>query len=210
VIQRAVTLGQDIYRNRYITLAHETGHLFDLPDLYFHNAEDSKAGPWDIMSDTFRAASFLGWHRHKNGWLDDSRKLYISQSTPGWSVTLSPLSGSCGTSMVVLPIDNPAKPSRVFVIELAPPILGRINHPPRPANGVLVYTVDATTPDMQSPLRVIPKTAESQNDVYGHLCDAAYDVGDHMSVPLSTVFLSVTVNQKIGDCYNITITYKRL
>jgi hypothetical protein len=209
-IRLAVTLGQDAYDHRYITLVHETGHLFDLPDLYFNNAEDSKAGPWDIMSDTFRAASFLGWHRHKNGWLDASRILYISQTTPGWDVTLSPLSGSCGTSMVVLPIDNPAKPSKVFVVELAPPILGRVHQgDPRPAKGVLVYTVDATIRDMNSPLVVIPKTAESHNDVYGHLCDAAYDVGDHISVPIGTVSLAVKVNQKIGDCYNVTISYSR-
>ena len=112
--------------------------------------------------------------------------------------------------MVVLPVDNPAKPSKVFVVELAPPILGTVNKGnPRPAKGVLVYTVDATTPDLQSPLVVIPRTANSGNDAYGPLCDAAYDVGDHMSVAIGTVSLALRVNQKIGDCYNITITYRR-
>src|SRR5207302_1277493 len=51
-IRLAVTLGQDIYNYRYITLVHETGHLFDLPDLYVDGdagAVHSKAGPWDIM-----------------------------------------------------------------------------------------------------------------------------------------------------------------
>src|SRR5204863_1093838 len=122
----AVQIGQDIYDFKYIPLVHETGHLFALADVYEQDkfAEDSKAGSWDIMSDTFRAGSFLGWHRHKNGWLDASRKLYISQTTSRWDLTLSPLSGTCGTSMVVLPIVNPAKPSYVFVIDLAPLILG--------------------------------------------------------------------------------------
>ena len=211
-IRLAVTLGQDIYKFRYITLVHETGHLFDLPDLYVDNdpgAVHSKVGPWDIMSDTFRAGSFLGWHRHKNGWLDAARKLYISQTTPRWDLTLSPLSGTCGTSMVVLPIDNPAKPSKVFVIELAPPILGQQTNTPRPAKGVLVYTVDATIHDLQSPVVINAKTADSADDTYGLLRDAAYDVGDHMSWPIGGTSLAVTVNQKIGDCYNISISYSR-
>jgi hypothetical protein len=208
-IRLAVTLGEDIYQFRYITLVHETGHLFDLPDLYMKDTDPqySKVGPWDIMCDTFRAGSFLGWHRHKNGWVDPSRQLYISQTTPGWYVTVSPLSGSCGTSMVVLPVDDPVKPAKVFVVELAPPILGR-NDTPRPAKGILVYTVDATIPDQQSPLAIIPKSTGT-NDEYGFLCDAAYDVGDHMSVTIGGASLAVEVIQKIGDCYNIKIVYSR-
>jgi len=212
VIRLGVTLGQDIYRFRYITLVHETGHLFDLPDLYLDDdpgAVHSKAGPWDIMSDTFRSGSFLGWHRHKNGWLDAERKRYVSQTTPRLDLTLSPLSGSCGTSMVVLPVGNAAKPSKVFVIELGPPILGKETNNARAARGILVYTVDATVRDMQSPVVIMPRIANSGNDTYGLLCDAAYDVGDHMSATVDGTSLAVAVNQKIGDCYNISITYTR-
>ena len=210
-IRLAVTLGQDSHDGRYITLVHETGHLFDLPDLYSDRAENSKAGSWDIMSDTFRAGSFLGWHRHKNGWLDSARTLYINHPTTGWYVNVSPLSGACGVSMVVLPIDDPARPSKVFVIELAPPILGRHNNP-RPAKGVLVYTVDATIPTLQSPLVVIPKTATASvpgSSEYGALPDAAYDVGDRMSVAIGRASLAVEVVQQIGSCYNVKITYTR-
>src|SRR5215471_3053502 len=116
--------------------------------------------------------------------------------------------------MIVLPIDHPVKPSKIFVIELAPPILGYPNSNPRPANGVLVYTVDATVPDLQSPLGIIPgktypKTAHARDDPYGPLRDAAYDVGDQMSVTVAGASLAVKVNQKIGECYNITISYLR-
>ena len=111
--------------------------------------------------------------------------------------------------MIVLPIDNPAKPSKVFVIELAPSILGKSTNTPRLAKGVLIYTVDAKTPDQQSPLVVIPKVANSGSDTYGLLSDAAYDVGERMSKVIDGVSLDVTVNQQIGDCYNITIVYTR-
>ena len=210
-IRLAVTLGQDAYRFRYITLVHETGHLFDLPDLYYDRAENSRAGCWDIMSDTFRAGSFLGWHRHKNGWLDSRRTLYISQSTPHWDVTISPLSGGCGVSMVVLPVDTPANPSKVLVIEVAPPILGR-GTTPRPAKGVLLYTVDATVPTKQSPLAIIPHHESppvSGDSEYGYLADAAYDVGDERSLSIGTVSLGIKVLQKIGSSYNVRIAYQR-
>ena len=88
-IRLSVTFGADSYDNRYINLVHEVGHLFGLPDLYTsgHDAEDSKAGCWDIMSDIFRSVSFLGWHRHKNGWLGASRTTYIAQNTRNRSDT---------------------------------------------------------------------------------------------------------------------------
>src|SRR6266567_7638406 len=162
----------------------------------------SKAGCWDIMSDTFRAGSFLGWHRHKNGWLEPSRTLYINQCTSAWYVTLSPLSGGCGISMIVLPVDDPIRPSKVFVIELAPPVLGLHNNP-QPAKGILVYTVDATVRDQQSPLVIMPKTTTNNNE-YGPLCEAAHDVGDDVSVVMGGVSLGVKVIQKIGDCYHIS------
>ena len=117
--------------------------------------------------------------------------------------------------MVVLPIDNPAKPSKIFVIELAPAILGYQSEVTQPAKGVLVYTVDASIEDLHSPLTIIPrkpaypKTAHPKDDPFGPLRDAAYDVGQEMSKTVGGASLSVKVNQKIGDCYNVTINYSR-
>lgn len=91
---------------------------------------------------TFHSVSFLGWHRHKNGWLPAARATYVKQATPGWYATLSPLSGSCGLSLIALPVDDVNHPSKVFVIELAQPVLGTNNQ--YWGDGVLVYTVDAT------------------------------------------------------------------
>ena len=75
-IRLAVTFGTDSYSNRYINLVHEVGHLFGLPDLYPYSegADSAKAGCWSIMSDIFHSVCFLGWHRHKNEWLDQPRK----------------------------------------------------------------------------------------------------------------------------------------
>lgn len=60
-------------------LAHETGHVFDLPDLY-HRPVDGKAdwdthvGDWDLMGSQFGLAPDpFGWHKWKLGWLGDDQ-----------------------------------------------------------------------------------------------------------------------------------------
>jgi hypothetical protein len=208
-IRLAVTLGQDIYKDRYITLVHETGHLFGLPDLYPSGlrAEESEAGCWDIMSDSHRSVSFFGWHRHKFGWLDPSRELYIAQSTSGWNLTLSPVSGGCGVSMVVLPIDDATNPSKVFVVELAQPILGRkTDH--SWGEGILLYTVDAKLTSGMSPVVILRNDAHV-NTEYGRLYDVPFGVGESRSYTVDGATLGVTVIKKFGSCYDIRISYKK-
>jgi M6 family metalloprotease-like protein len=207
-IRHAVTFGTDSYTNRFINLVHEVGHLFGLPDLYpgGGGAYNSQAGCWPIMSDIFHSVSFLGWHRHKNGWLPASRATYINAGRPAWYGTLSPLPGSCGLSMVVLPVDDVHYPSKVFVIELAQPVLGTNGQ--YCGEGVLVYTVDATIDTLESPVVIIPRQVSDSPD-YGYLYEAPYGVGDVARArgPAS-VTLAVTVLQKFGSCYNIKIEYR--
>ena len=208
-IRLAVTLGHDSYSNRYINLVHEIGHLFGLPDLYVagQSVEQSEVGCWDIMCDIFHSVSFLGWHRHKNGWLPAARATYLNESTLERHATLSPLSGPCGLSLIVLPVDDVNRPSKVFVIELAQPVLGSNNQ--YWGDGVLVYTVDASIDTGNSPVVIIPSQV-SDSDDYGHLYQAPYGVGDVAHPPGSgSVSLEVEVLQKVGSSYNIKIKYQR-
>jgi hypothetical protein len=151
------------------------------------------------MSDIFHSVSFLGWHRHKNGWLEPARATYL-QTTSTWYGTFSPLSGGCGLSMVVLSVDRARHPSKVFVIEVAQPVLGTDEQ--YRGEGILVYTVDATVATLSSPVVVIPKTL-SASPVYGALFEAPYGVGDHISVHDRNASLDVTVLRKFGSSYNI-------
>jgi M6 family metalloprotease-like protein len=207
-IRLGVTFGTDSYTNRFINLVHEVGHCFGLPDLYPYGggAGNSEVGCWEIMSDIFHCVSFLGWHRHKNRWLSSSRKTYLSQSTQGWYATLSPLSGTCGLSMVVLPLDNPLDPSKVLVVEVAQPVLGSNNE--YWGDGVLVYTVDATIASGSSPVVIIPKKV-STSPFYGYLYEAPYLVGDAMVYQKGTTRIVLRVLQKFGSSYNIQIEYHR-
>ncbi|MGI9240763.1 MAG: hypothetical protein ACR2RV_08175 [Verrucomicrobiales bacterium] len=163
-------------------LAHETAHCMGLPDLYsYGDAKGPKnpTGPWDIMSAAGRASGFLGWHRHKLKWLDADRKTYLAEGSQRFD--LAPLDAPSGISMVAVPVDDPGKPSKVFVIELAQPfrILGKRGS----ATGVLLYSVDAKLASGQNSVVVFPKV---------DLLNAPFQSGDrfeHRDAPLSVEVL---------------------
>ncbi|MFF7142388.1 M6 family metalloprotease domain-containing protein [Streptomyces nodosus] len=74
-IRRVVTIFEKHPPDRLV-LAHETGHVFDLPDLYHRPADgkgdwDTYVGDWDLMGSQFGLAPDLfAWHKWKLGWLD--------------------------------------------------------------------------------------------------------------------------------------------
>lgn len=164
-------------------LAHETAHCMGLPDLYsYGDAEGPKnpTGPWDLMSASGRASGFLGWHRHKLQWLDAGRKTYVTKGKHQFDLT--PLNESSGISMITVPVDDPARPSKVFVIEIAQPfrvLKGKVGT----ATGVLVYSVDAKLASGQNAVVVYPK---------GDLLHAPFQPGDgfgHEDAPLNVKVL---------------------
>ena len=73
-IRRVVTVFENHPPDRLV-LAHETGHVFDLPDLYHRPTDgkgdwDTHVGDWDLMGSQFGLAPDLfGWHKWKLGWL---------------------------------------------------------------------------------------------------------------------------------------------
>lgn len=176
-------------------LAHEAAHCMGLPDLYTYGGVDgpkNPAGPWDIMSLAGRGTGFLGWHRHKLKWLDADRKAYLTTDTP--SLQLAPLGASAGISMVAIPVDDPAHPSKVFVVEVAQPIRlegGTLAD----EEGVLVYSVDATLATGRNPVVVYPRE---------DLDRAAFHAGDtfaHEDAPFR-----MTVRRRAENgCYDLDI-----
>lgn len=181
-----------------IVLAHETAHLMGLPDLYTYGGvagPKNPAGPWDIMSEAGRSTGYLGWHRHKLKWLDAERKAYLTKSGP--SLELTPLSSSSGLSMIVVPVGDPARPGKVFCIEVAQSIrLGE--GATSKAGGVLVYSVDATLASGQNPVVVYPRAG---------LDEAAYHAGDcfeHADAP----FKLQVLKGRAGDSYSLAIQLK--
>jgi hypothetical protein len=181
-----------------IVLAHETAHLMGLPDLYTYGGvagPKNPTGPWDIMSEAGNSTGFLGWHRHKLKWLDAERKAYLVKNAQ--ALELTPLSGSSGLSMIVVPVGDPARPGKVFVIEVAQSIRPREGVTSK-AGGVLVYSVDATLATGQNPVVVYPRAG---------LNEAAFHAGDsfdHQDAP----FRLQVLKHLAGDRYSLDIELK--
>ena len=194
-VRLAVTFGNDSYANRYINLVHEVGHLFGLPDLYPYSdcAKDSTVGPWDLMDNIFQGNIFFGWHRHKMGWLDRERETFLEQGE--WLGTLSRLSATHGTAMVVIPVGNETRPSKVFVVELAEPVLARSSSQSM-GDGVLIYSVDATIATGCLPVKVYPKNPSD-------LWKAPYGSGDTFNDPAAP--MTVEIQKKVGNGYAVRI-----
>lgn len=94
-IRRVVTVFEKHPPDRLV-LAHETGHVFDLPDLY-HRPTDGKGdwdtyvGDWDLMGSQFGLAPDLfAWHKWRLGWLDPHQVVCV-RSRGITRLTLEPL-----------------------------------------------------------------------------------------------------------------------
>lgn len=200
--EEKITVGVTQSSKSPYTLAHELAHCMGLPDVYTYTSRvpegtpQNPLGPWDIMSGP--STGFMGWHRHKLGWLDDNRKTYLTQGTH--RLTITPLSADHGLSMIVIPAleQDPNQPSKVYSIEVALPLR---EHPkrdmPQPA-GLLVYSTDATKPTGFNPNVLYPKTDKTH---------AAYHAGDtfnHNNAP----FTMKVIKKNPNGSYEVEITVK--
>ncbi|KAA0930729.1 M6 family metalloprotease domain-containing protein, partial [Streptomyces apricus] len=101
-IRRVVTVFEKHPPDRLV-LAHETGHVFDLPDLYHRPVDgkgdwDTHVGDWDLMGSQFGLAPDLfGWHKWKLGWLEPRQvRCVVGAGRRGARLTLEPLAAGAG------------------------------------------------------------------------------------------------------------------
>ncbi|TLS44766.1 M6 family metalloprotease domain-containing protein [Streptomyces montanus] len=104
-IRRVVTVFEKHPPDRLV-LAHETGHVFDLPDLYHRPTDgkgdwDTHVGDWDLMGSQFGLAPDLfGWHKWKLGWLAPRQVACVEGAgdAGGARLTLEPLGAGPATA----------------------------------------------------------------------------------------------------------------
>ncbi|MFF3176171.1 M6 family metalloprotease domain-containing protein [Streptomyces sp. NPDC057900] len=187
-IRRVVTVFEQ-HPPDHNVLAHETGHVFDLPDLY-HRPSDGKGdwdtyvGDWDVMGSQFGLAPDLfGWHKWKLGWLDDRQVVCVQSDRV---LTLEP--------MAAVPVPGASIGTRLAVIRTGEGSAVGIEARSATGNdrstcseGVLLYRIRNETPSGGGPVDVIdthPGTdACWEQSVYPPLADAPLRVGETFSVP---------------------------
>ncbi|MFF7879383.1 M6 family metalloprotease domain-containing protein [Streptomyces sp. NPDC007896] len=119
-IRRVVTVFEK-HPPDHLVLAHETGHVFDLPDLYHRPADgkgdwDTYVGDWDLMGSQFGLAPDLfGWHKWKLGWLE-TRQVACLREHGTTRLTLEPLesgpvTGGAGTAASGAPASVASAPA---------------------------------------------------------------------------------------------------
>ncbi|WP_442816577.1 M6 family metalloprotease domain-containing protein [Streptomyces sp. NBC_01304] len=211
-VRRIVTVFEQHPPDRNV-LAHETGHVFDLPDLY-HRPSDGKGdwdtyvGDWDVMGSQFGLAPDLfGWHKWKLGWLEEPQ-VHCVQGKGDSLVTLEPLGGkvqpgqSGGTRLAVVRTGR----GSAIAIE-ARGSAG--NDGATCTEGVLIYRVRNETASGGGPVEVVDAHPHSEacwnESVYPPLADAPVRVGESFSVPGEKVRVQVVDRSKSG-AWTVKIT----
>ncbi|CCK29831.1 hypothetical protein BN159_5452 [Streptomyces davaonensis JCM 4913] len=200
-IRRVVTVFEQHPPDRLV-LAHETGHVFDLPDLYHRPVDgqgdwDTHVGDWDLMGSQFGLAPDLfAWHKWKLGWLNP-RQVTCVRERGGRRLTLEPLGAGPGVAVAGLagaPAFGLGGGTKLAVVRtgadsaLAFEARGRVGNDAEACrDGVLVYRVSSGAESGRGPVEVIdahPRTEACWEDsVYPALADAPVGLGESFTVP---------------------------
>ncbi|MEU6706778.1 M6 family metalloprotease domain-containing protein [Streptomyces wuyuanensis] len=214
-LRRAVTVFERHPPDRHV-LAHETGHVFDLPDLYHRPTDgkgdwDTHVGDWDVMGSQFGLApEFLGWHKWKLGWLDQGQVRCVTGPADR-VLTLEPLAAAvapgrpAGTRLAVVRTGQ----NSALAIE-ARGATG--NDRDTCKEGVLLYRVRNEEASGAGPVEVIdthPKSGACwDRSVYPQLADAPLGLGESFTVPGERVRVEVADRTRTG-AWTIKITTVR-
>ncbi|WP_431312965.1 M6 family metalloprotease domain-containing protein [Streptomyces silvensis] len=210
-IRRIVTLFERHPPDRNV-LAHETGHVFDLPDLYHRPTDgkgdwDTHVGDWDVMGSQFGLAPDLfGWHKWKLGWLRQRQVVCVADGPR--RLTLDPLSAPpsrSGPGAARLAVVRTGRGS-VVAVE-ARGAVG--NDHATCTEGLLVYRVRSETASGRGPVEVVDAHPRSEacgdDSVYPPLADAPVRAGETFTVPGTNVTLQVESKSPSGT-WTVDIT----
>ncbi|MFJ9814451.1 M6 family metalloprotease domain-containing protein [Streptomyces sp. NPDC101151] len=222
-VRRVVTVFEKHPPDRLV-LAHETGHVFDLPDLYHRPGDgkgdwDTYVGDWDLMGSQFGLSPDLfAWHKWKLGWLDPRQVVCVRGAGPT-RLTLEPLGAGPGVpaqGTAGAPAFGLGHGTKLAVVRTgADGVLAFEARSPegndhagcRP--GILVYRVHAGADSGDGPVEVVdahPHTEACWEDsVYPPLADAPVSLGESFTVPGEGVNVEVESRTASG-AWTVKIT----
>ncbi|WP_369196535.1 M6 family metalloprotease domain-containing protein [Streptomyces djakartensis] len=216
-LRRVVTVFEQHPPDRLV-LAHETGHVFDLPDLYHRPADgkgdwDTHVGDWDLMGSQFGLAPDLfAWHKWKLGWLDPSQVRCVQDAGPA-RLTLEPLTAGPGPApagVAGAQAFGLGRGTKLAVVRTGPDSVLALEARGQVGNdieacraGVLVYRVRGGARSGGGPIEVIdahPRTEACwENSVYPPLADAPIALGESFTVPGDGVRVEVRVEGRTAS-----------
>ncbi|KUN01372.1 peptidase M6 [Streptomyces yokosukanensis] len=200
-VRRVVTVFEKHPPDRLV-LAHETGHVFDLPDLY-HRPDDGKGdwdtyvGDWDLMGSQFGLSPDLfAWHKWRLGWLDPRQVACVRSAQPT-RLTLEPLEAGPGVPVrgaAGAPAFGLGHGLKLAIVPTGPDSALAFEARGSAGNdragcrqGVLVYRIRSGAESGGGPVEVVdahPHTdACWENSVYPPLADAPVALGESFTVP---------------------------
>ncbi|MFG2871914.1 M6 family metalloprotease domain-containing protein [Streptomyces sp. NPDC048338] len=204
-IKRVVTVFERHPPDRNV-LAHETGHVFDLPDLYHRPVDgkgdwDTHVGDWDVMGSQFGLAPDLfGWHKWKLGWLERNQVTCV-QGPDSRLLSLEPIAaapvagGTVGNRLAVVRTGS----GSVLAIE-ARGATG--NDRDTCTEGVLIYRVRNEAASGDGPIEVVDTHPHTEacwdRSVYPPLADAPLGVGETFTVPEDGTRVEVADRTRAG------------
>ncbi|MFJ8468802.1 M6 family metalloprotease domain-containing protein [Streptomyces swartbergensis] len=225
-LRRVVTMFEQHPPDRLV-LAHETGHVFDLPDLYHRPVDgkgdwDTHVGDWDLMGSQFGLAPDLfGWHKWKLGWLEQRQVRCVQDAGPA-RLTLEPLAAGPGVPVAGAagaPAFGLGRGTKLAVLRtgrdsvLAFEARGPVgNDVAACRQGVLVYRVRGEAQSGGGPIEVIDAHPETEacweDSVYPPLADAPIGPGESFTVPGEGVRVEVEGRTASG-AWTVKITAGR-
>jgi M6 family metalloprotease-like protein len=185
-IHNGVTFGDDVRRaNGYgaHVLAHETGHMLGLIDLYSLTGQDASTlerymatilkyvGAWSLMGWTGKSGHWFAYEKLKLGYLDDNQVTCISPATGGVEEVVTPLETAGGVKAVMVQLDT----SRALVVEVRSAIGSDTT---LCSQGVLIYQVDAQIATGAGAVVIRPSnvgTDQAKINTCGTYWDATFD-----------------------------------
>ncbi|KAK8022739.1 M6 metalloprotease [Apiospora rasikravindrae] len=155
-VKKTVTFGASDGDLNTMTMVHETGHTFCLPDYYsFSSYAGLYVGSFSVMAQTVATApDYFAWDKYRLGWIRDEAVDCVLDA------------GSTEHVLTPLAVAGPGKKAVVVAASETQALIAEVRiaagvDQEACAPGVLLTTVDTRTPGGNGPIRVVDATPGS-------------------------------------------------